>query len=204
MPYRHGPMNVGNTSHPQYRGFPKVAEAEIVKAKVDAVRNPDLSTNPITRVRRRQDAVSQMLLLGFPVGAIVDVVQKKFDLRDGSTAVSRDIKEIRNRWLEEDADNRSAWRSAAIRRIYGHIRESSKDRDWKAVTGFERLLAQIQGTLGPIRIDVNKQHAEDLLEYLGCLGPEDIERYAKKFEDLERKAELYDGLVITTVGKSIS
>ena len=196
--------NRTHQTHPRFRGFPRIAKEEIEKAREDSFENPDMSPNQLLRVRRRRDAVAQMVLHGFPIETIIEVVEKKFDLADGTRAVRRDIKEIRNRWLEEDNENRANWRSEAIRRIYGHIRESAKDRDWKAVTGFERLLAQIQGTLGPIRIDVNKQHAEDLLEYLGCLGPEDIERYAKKFEDLERKAELYDGLVITTVGKSIS
>ena len=84
------------------------------------------------------------------------------------------IHKVYSRWAETDKAHQPHLRSAARRRIYEHIQEARKDRNWNAVSNFEKVLSGIEGTQEPVEIihhTADNVLTESLLQVLGEQDP---------------------------------
>lgn len=73
------------------------------------------------------------------------------------------MKRVRDSWQVEFAAAWATRRERALRRNYGHIAAAREAKDWPAVAAFERLVAQMEGTLAPIQIEAVKRRGWDTL-----------------------------------------
>ena len=92
----------------------------------------------------RLDFVEQMMLKGESATKVTQSCVEQFGVA-ASTAKSY-MTEVRDRWSEEERDNRPTYKTQAMRRIYGHIQKARESSNWAAVAQLERLLSDIQGT----------------------------------------------------------
>jgi len=131
-----------------------------------------------------------MMLDGVADQVVIDVVSRQFDKAEAT--IKDDIKHIRRRWTEEDDEQRRTYKSSAMRRIQGHISEARKDRAWGAVSSLERLLAQIQGTLEPVQVNVEFVARQALADYISNLSDEELDALELEQKELERKAAMFE------------
>jgi hypothetical protein len=153
--------------------------------------DPNLARNPhvISKLNRTL-VVERMMLDGVADQVVIDVVSRQFDKAEAT--IKDDIKHIRRRWTEEDDEQRRTYKSSAMRRIQSHISEARKDRAWGAVSSLERLLAQIQGTLEPVQVNVEFVAKQALADYISNLSDEELEALALEQKEIERKAAMFD------------
>jgi hypothetical protein len=88
------------------------------------------------------------------------------------------LAEVRSSWQEEDAESARHYKSAAIRRLHRHIAAAKLKNAWTAIAMFEKILAQVQGTLEPIQVSITAEArvAQAVLHVLGESDPEQIRR----------------------------
>lgn len=112
-------------------------------------------------------------LLSANVGRTVcdAVLAEKFDMT--KPAVGKLCNLILESWTEEEADMRPHYKRIQVRRLTSYIAAAKSQRNWGAVASFERLLAQITGTLEPIEVRVSGdiQVRENLLLMVEQMTP---------------------------------
>lgn len=104
--------------------------------------------------------------------------------------VKNSILRIRQKWREVDQERRADHKLMAQKRLLADIAAARKSKAWNAVASLERLLADIQGTKEPIRIDVdvNETVRESIEVSLANMTPEMVRAFAQRHR--ERRAEL--------------
>jgi hypothetical protein len=106
-------------------------------------------------------------------------------------------------WAMEDVSSRDRRRSAAIRRIYAHLRrasgkgnpgeESYVKPNFSALTRFEELLSKIEGTQEPIRqsIELNTVSiSQTVMQVIGAMSNEEIAQALAEQQELEALASV--------------
>ncbi len=90
------------------------------------------------------------------------------------TVVATYVARIREKWAEEERAARPHYKAQAMRRIYGHIAEAKRDKNWSAIAQFEKILSDMQGTKEPVEINVNIDATvtEAALHVVSTLTPE--------------------------------
>ena len=122
--------------------------------------------------RARMDFIEKLLVAGVGVGRVETACRDQFSM--GKTAVNSYVMRIRTRWAEEERGNRPHYKAQAMRRLYGHVMEARKDKNWAAVAQLERLISDIQGTKEPVEIQLNVDAtvSEAVIHVVANLSPE--------------------------------
>jgi len=103
--------------------------------------------------RKRTEAIESLLVNGVGLARLERIGRETFGMNKAAVALY--VKRIRERWAEESRAERPHNKAQQVRRIYGHIAEARRDKNWSAVAQFEKLLAQVLGTMEPVEINVN-------------------------------------------------
>lgn len=113
------------------------------------------------------------------------------------------LERVKERHTREDAEARDEWKAAQIRRLHQYRRQcagvpilnANGERvgwtikpDHKAIIAYERLLAQILGTLEPVRVDVDVRYTEAMLSVVAQMTGEDAAEYLAEAQETERLA----------------
>lgn len=166
---------------------------------------PDLilppGQRPFTRfqVDNQMRAVEQLLTSLASPSQIETICRQEH--RIGKRRVQTLIKRVFARWNEEDAQNRPAWKSAAMRRLNRWIIAASGRQDtsgnWIAKPDFptlarmETLLADIQGTREPVKISVDVRVSAACMSVIAGLSAEQVDKYLDEYKQNVRLAEAY-------------
>lgn len=142
---------------------------------------PILAAAPERRVRyvgteerqKRMEAIESMMIANLGSSTIYAEMRKPpFDMK--KSAVDRYMSTIRDQWQDEEREKRPHNKQQAMRRITGHIIRAREKGNFAAVAQFERLLAEMQGTLVPTEhvIHVNGRESEAMTAVLAGLTEE--------------------------------
>ena len=119
---------------------------------------PDMQVAPgrgitIQEKQKRKITLSRLLQAGMPDDEIAVIMGRETN-PDGSPGFAMSYKEVQKAitsvfasWAEEDSIRNPHLKSAARRRIYDEITNARKSGAWTAVASFEKVLAQIEGTI---------------------------------------------------------
>ena len=178
--------------HPDDQLPPSASDVEEAERRYRPLTPPtNLARNPATISRlERTLVIERMMLDGVADRVIIDFAARRFDKTENT--IQSDIGVIRRRWVSEDDEQRRTYKSGAMRRIQAHISEAKKDRAWGAVSSLERLLAQIQGTLEPVQVNVEFVAKQALADYISNLSDEELEALTLEQKEIERKAAMFD------------
>ena len=111
---------------------------------------------------KRRRVLTQLLAQGMPDEDIVQVaLDPKLELAFRSQqAVRSAIAKCKDGWAAQDAEQQPRLKGAATRRILDHVGKAKAQNRWAAVATLEHLLADIQGTRAPIRVEVDVTEAQ--------------------------------------------
>jgi len=138
-------------------------------------------------VAAQERAVELLLTEAINDSAICSALKAKWNV--GATRAKKLIVRVRGRWIEESQVNAHANKVEAERRLTSGIHEARKDRNWSAVASFERTLAGIQGTLEPMRIDVNVRKSGAVAEIVAAMSGDELEALLK---EMDERDQIYD------------
>ena len=101
----------------------------------------------VVEVERAAHRTGQLLAFGYSRHEILDALQREFGLapRSGDQYLRR----VRDEWKKQESETTAAARQAARVRCYGYLREARERNDLRGVLGFERHLADLEGTRQP-------------------------------------------------------
>jgi hypothetical protein len=136
----------------------------------------------LTKAERNQRirAAEALLSNGASKDHIHQVLADKFGM--GQRAITALITRVYKLWSEDESSQRAHYKRAAIRRIHGHINAARKQGKFGAIASLEGLLARIQGTLDPIRVEVNVEATlrETVLHVMTGLDTERLHELAQR------------------------
>ncbi len=146
--------------------------------------------------------VEDLIVEGAGTGQIIRVMQQRFA---GITKVrvKNLIARVTETHAKEDAEARTEWKAAQIRRLHQYRRQAAGTPqlaadgsrigwlvkpDHKAIIAYERLLAQICGTLEAVKVDVDVRYTEAMLSVVAQMTGEDAAEYLFEAQENERLA----------------
>lgn len=146
-----------------------------------------------SQLAARESFVERLLLAGATHANIYKLAARPTTadppgLGIGKTAAVGAIRRVMDRWVAESEADRSFNKVTAVRRLFSHMQDARRDKKWSAVLGCERLIADIQGTREPIRIDLNANVNMALVNCIGAMTSEDREALLAEYEVLEETA----------------
>lgn len=107
--------------------------------------------------RMRLRFLEQMMVNGASEGKIVAFCKATWGV--GRKRALRMAELVKARWVEEDERNRPIWKSWQIQRLMGDLSALRaipvEKRNYAAISATERLLADVQGTKEPVKVDIN-------------------------------------------------
>jgi|SRR5271166_4991444 len=109
----------------------------------------------------------------------------------GRDATLRTIQRVIDKLVRQSEADRPRNKLYAIQRLYRHMREAKRAGKWSTVLGCERLIADIQGTREPLRLDINLSVNMALMAVVGNLTGEQRDALLAEYEEMEYKAKLY-------------
>lgn len=124
------------------------------------------------------EMIESMLILGHTVPQVIKAVKAKFGC--GPNHITRKVNDIRDRWLEEEKERRPLYKAEQIRRVRSHLHRAMRDGSHRDVQGYEKLLAQLTGTLAPIEVNVGTI-AGRFVDALDLLTDEQIQQMEDKY-----------------------
>lgn len=109
-----------------------------------------------------------------------------------TNAINALVPHVFKEWADEDTARRPHQKRAAVKRMHSHIAAARAAKNWNAVASLERLLAQMQGTLEPIEINVNLDATirESVINVVAMASPERIRDLATHALRMRRAARL--------------
>jgi hypothetical protein len=81
------------------------------------------------------------------------VMSARFAMKPGAVDRLRGILEAE--LLDSDRELLPLTRAKQVGRLHAHIQGARRDKSWNAVAALERTLAQVQGTLEPVQVQVS-------------------------------------------------
>lgn len=112
------------------------------------------------------------------------------------------IKKLRqrvlDRWREERVASSSDVREAAIRRIQRSLRQlinAGVSRNASAIAQLEKLLAQMQGTLAPIEVNVHAELKQTSVTVMMEMDQSEVDEMLAEMRAAKERARLYEATV---------
>jgi hypothetical protein len=163
-------------------------------------------------IRVRQEArttLEVMYAQRYPKQEIIRTMRERYGLR--KMAVYTMLDRVRASWAEQSEEERASNKAAQEIRLNQDLRRlrvrmadqkaASKpnDRELAALSGavyrLESLLADIQGTREPIKVDVDIKVSQAIFTMIGTMGAEEVARELAYYEEIERRAQAYQAMV---------
>lgn len=144
---------------------------------------------PATERAKMRRTIEEMLAHNFHTADIAEAMAAPpFNLTPAQTKTQ--IARIRRHWREIDVDRRPDYKNAAMRRLLNSIMAARKKGDFGAVATLERLLADIQGTKEPLKLQLNVSSVleHSVAEAVARMSNERIQALARAHHD--RRAAL--------------
>lgn len=202
------------------KGAKKAAEAPAIaadpdlEAQVEALireapppgppnENPSLRSWTAAETREQLAAVEGLMVQGARPGEIHRVLRRQWPV--SMLRVRKLVDRVKRQWSDFARDeDRVACREAAIRRLHGMRRVAEGERDpndptgrtWlrkpdhAAVLGYERLLADLEGTKKPIEVSVDSRFTGAMLEVIANLTGDQASEMLEAAMEQKRLAEL--------------
>lgn len=150
--------------------------------------------------------IEGFLLRGVSINRIAEVMLADPKVRISRKRVIVLAGRVKERWAAEDQDMRGSWKGAAIRRIQNWItRALGEDarydergnlvrRETKinhsAIARYEHLLADIQGTREPLKLDMHVEHTEAIAAVIMDMTEQELLEAAREQDERERAFEI--------------
>lgn len=148
---------------------------------------------PLHVVEHRLRTVEALMLSGLATSQVCEQAKKHLSITAAKTTEL--MRKIRARWLSEDSESRASWKSAQIRRLMGYIKvarggvvqspsgeQTSIPPNFGALAKFEGLLADLQGTRDPIKLDFDVTVSQAIVHVAANMTPAQIALFEKKYE----------------------
>jgi hypothetical protein len=147
---------------------------------------------PFAEVERRTTFVEHCLLVGMTHRMVYLAARQPppEGLGIGQTSTEKYIRRVRERWLMEAEASRPNDKANAVNRLMQSMRDARRAGKWSAVLGFERLIADIQGTREPLRVDLNMNVNTALMNIIGSYTDEQRDSILAEYEEMEERAKL--------------
>lgn len=141
------------------------------------------------RIERRQ-AMHQLIAHAIPRREVVDAMRAKFSMTQAATLRLHSM--CITQMAEDEAERRPHYKAQAIRRLHAHVRDAKKRGNFTAIASLERLLAQIEGTLEPVEINVTLDATvrESIAVVLAHTTPERLTQLADVARALREAGQL--------------
>lgn len=122
--------------------------------------------------RERESEIERLMIAGVSQSRTENAMRDRHGM--SRHAVQSAMRRVRQRWVEEERENRPSYKNTAMRRLLGSIAEARGAKNFAAVAQLERLLAEMQGTREPIEMNVNVETTlpEAALQVAAQLTPE--------------------------------
>lgn len=171
------------------------ALVEEIKAKSPAIRYT------LQESRRQLAFVEDLIVQGASVSQIIRLARRPAPsgLNIGEKRTRKLIERVKETHAREDAEARAEWKAAQIRRLHEYRRQASGVRnpdgtwkvepDHKAIVAYERLLAQVCGTLEPVEMKVDARYTEAMLTVVSTLTNEDAAALLAEAREQARLAD---------------
>lgn len=163
---------------------PSDAQREYKRRVANPETNPIIAKRPAPRtwtaeeVREQERAIGVLLTNAVDTHGIVTALRNKWGIGHGRA--HKLIERVRRQWIEDSQTNSYANKVEAERRLLDGIKRAREAGKWSAVASFERTLANIQGTLEPMRIDVNVRQSGAIVEIMASMTGEELEQLAAR------------------------
>jgi hypothetical protein len=147
----------------------------------------------LAETREQENEVENLLVRCISVTTIIAHIRKKYGA--GKTRTDRLIERVKSRWLDEDSGVRPFRKAAQARRLTRWIELASgrlnpaDPTQWLekpnlvSLATFERLYAELHGTLEPIKHEVDVRVSETILHVIASLRPEDMHRILSEYQE---------------------
>jgi len=141
----------------------------------------------------RRVYLAKMLASQYDQQEIYTFMAERFKMN--AAAVDRMELAIYEAWDLEDSKRSRHMKTAAVRRLHGHVRSATKAGNWAAVANFERILANMLGLNAPleVRSQSTVTHASAAMVLMEKLTP------AQRRELLEGDVDSGEGIEVTPV-----
>lgn len=118
------------------------------------------------------------------------ILKKRFGL--GSKAVERHRRRIYEQWAAEDDERRPYLKARQLARLHRGLDKAYRTGQWTAISALERLIAQIEGNLDPVKLQVNvaAEVQNNVLRVIHQMSPEQLAEYADKERAFRGHAQL--------------
>jgi len=184
--------------------------ASVAAAIADEISQPRTYSTPrrlkvsLALQAQRELFIEEMVIMQMPVGRIVTLANRPTgplndtgrlaaDNRPPGLGMTREairklIELVVDKLQRQFEGQRPHNKPNAEQRLFRHIRDARSRGQYGAVIGAERLLADIQGTRAPIKIDVNISLQSALINVLGSMPASAMNELLDEYNELEAKA----------------
>ncbi len=114
-------------------------------------------------------------------------------LNIGPSRINKLVLMVLDAWKEEDAEMKAANKPAAIRRLYRNILNAQGQQDaqgnWirkpdhPSLARYEALLADIQGTREPIKVDIDVRVSTACVNVIANMSSADVQKYLVMYKE---------------------
>lgn len=152
------------------------------------VKNPEAT-------REHLAFIEQALLQRVGRRALCALARQQFGL--GWKRVDALTKRVRDRWIEEDKDQRASLKAQAARAIERDMQAARNDLASKpqqlhnALARYHSLLADIQGTRAPIEMNIDVHVSASVQAVIANLSSEEVQEHLTKYRENQRLADEY-------------
>lgn len=130
--------------------------------------------------------VEQALIDGKRGGQVLEELNAALSLNVPYSTCADYMRRVRDKWELEDSMLRPIWRERQMRKVHEIAKEIEKDRAWGHWISAQRLIADLEGNLAPVKVDVTHRdqfedwELDELKRYVKSEGKEIPERFAKE------------------------
>lgn len=153
---------------------------------------PPPATLPTTRLQRQQrrDQVEFMLIRGDGFTKVAEMCRERFSI--GAKGTRKLVDEVHTMWADEGEKDRVIRKERQLRRLYQELQMCKVARNadgtidpghfkWTAITQLEKLIAEIEGNLAPIKVEATATLNHALIAVIhGLTDEQKVEMIARQ------------------------
>lgn len=151
-------------------------------AQVQARTNHRIYTR--LEVLEHEALVEQALTAGASMAIVGRLLKAKFGV--GLNHARKLVNRTLDKWAVESEKHRATNKASAEARLMSDARNARAEKKWSAAVQAEHLLADIQGTREPIKIDVDVRVGEAMVALVASMSGAELERIALEAEEKDR------------------
>lgn len=146
----------------------------------------------------QMQTVEGLMIAGASEGQILRAMRKHESLPLGAKRTKKLIERVKSTWAAEDENQRAVKKAAQERRLIQTIEQAKgepdeeghwKDANFAAIVQAERLLADIQGTREPTKVQLDLQVSVAVAHLIASFTPDQVQSALAEQREMERDAE---------------